>query len=212
MRKDSVDSKWKCVLRRWKTCYNNFKDGSIRLIVGWDSAIVDVEVLWSTPPQLIHSKVFFKSSKKEVYCSIVYVFNSMEGKSPLWDDLERARVTSTGPWTILGDFNIMRFGNEKVGGLPPKSRSHCGEWNKSNFGNLYEVQRIPLNPRLAELEKEAKEELSKVLIKEEALLKQKYFYKVMRSMQQYNNNLQVKNENNEPTSNPDRIKRMAVLF
>ncbi|KAJ4980830.1 hypothetical protein NE237_031667 [Protea cynaroides] len=94
-----------------KTCHNICQDNLARLVVGWDSAIVDVEVL--STHQLIHSEVVFKASTKEVYCSL----------APLWADLVRARVASTGLWTVVGDFNIMRFGNEKVGGLPPNSKA-----------------------------------------------------------------------------------------
>ncbi|KAJ4953927.1 hypothetical protein NE237_030759 [Protea cynaroides] len=121
-RKEFVDSKLKYIFGGWKTCHNCSQENSARLVVGWDSTMVEVEVLWSST-QLIHYKITFNSNRQEVFCSLHYYFFFF-----FWGDLDRATLTSPGPWVVLGDCNIMRFGSEKIGGLPPNLDA-MGEFN-----------------------------------------------------------------------------------
>ena len=49
-------------------------------------------------------------------CTIVYGANTQRERTSLWSDLRRlAPSTTTLPWLVMGDFNTVRFTDEKIG-------------------------------------------------------------------------------------------------
>ena len=48
-------------------------------------------------------------------CSSVYGPHSDEGRRGLWEELVGARQCLTGPWCVVGDFNVIRFPSERLG-------------------------------------------------------------------------------------------------
>ncbi|GKD41315.1 RNA-directed DNA polymerase, eukaryota, reverse transcriptase zinc-binding domain protein [Tanacetum coccineum] len=72
----------------------------------------------STPyGEVIHSCVYFKAKKKELFCSFVYAHNRYTHRDALWQNL----VTHKGyiqnwTWCILGDFNVSLHVDEKSTG------------------------------------------------------------------------------------------------
>ncbi|KAL3500095.1 hypothetical protein ACH5RR_039188 [Cinchona calisaya] len=55
--------------------------------------------------------------RKSFYASFVYAHNEMEDRRPSWHRLCSLKsVILNEPWVILGDFNVLGFQNEKVGG------------------------------------------------------------------------------------------------
>ncbi|XP_074300551.1 uncharacterized protein LOC141631830 [Silene latifolia] len=49
---------------------------------------------------------------------MVYAFNGIKDRAPLWGHLRRIAGTIVGPWAIAGDFNCVLAKNERVGGNP----------------------------------------------------------------------------------------------
>nr|XP_043639247.1 uncharacterized protein LOC122610317 [Erigeron canadensis] len=76
-----------------------------RIILGWNSDIVDVMVLSQTD-QVMHAQVIYKIDKKAMFCSFVYADNYYKNRRELWQNLSRHKVlVGNRPWVILGDFN-----------------------------------------------------------------------------------------------------------
>ncbi|XP_043717559.1 uncharacterized protein LOC122665471 [Telopea speciosissima] len=50
------------------------------------------------------------------HCTAVYAFNTLEGRLELWKDIEEIAAGMIDPWAVMGDFNIVRHQNEKLGG------------------------------------------------------------------------------------------------
>ena len=49
--------------------------------------------------------------------TVVYGSNFQQEKTSLWNDLRRlARSNASMPWIVMGDFNTVRFTDEKLGG------------------------------------------------------------------------------------------------
>ena len=46
------------------------------------------------------------------YCTFVYAFNQSGEREVLWQDLEK--LYTTDPWLIMGDFNCVRYPNERI--------------------------------------------------------------------------------------------------
>ncbi|GFS28741.1 hypothetical protein Acr_00g0003640 [Actinidia rufa] len=53
--------------------------------------------------------------------SFIYAFNSIVGRRPLWDSLYNFNVSLELPWLLLGDFNNVLKGEERVNGRPVNS-------------------------------------------------------------------------------------------
>ncbi|XP_074300486.1 uncharacterized protein LOC141631758 [Silene latifolia] len=50
---------------------------------------------------------------------MVYAFNGIHEREPLWDNLRNAASMVAGPWAIAGDFNCVMNASERVGGNTP---------------------------------------------------------------------------------------------
>ena len=89
-----------------------------RIWILWDPAIVNVQVLLSTD-QIIHMKVTIIQLQIQFAVSFIYGHNYYILRRGFWDSLRSlAPDLVSVPWITLGDFNIIRFSNEKVGGNP----------------------------------------------------------------------------------------------
>ncbi|XP_074315269.1 uncharacterized protein LOC141651454 [Silene latifolia] len=47
---------------------------------------------------------------------MVYAFNGIQERAPLWDHLRKIASQIQGPWAIAGDFNCVLAANERFGG------------------------------------------------------------------------------------------------
>ncbi|XP_074299307.1 uncharacterized protein LOC141630374 [Silene latifolia] len=76
---------------------------------------------------------------------MVYAFNGINDRAPLWGHLKRIARTIDGPWAIAGDFNCVLAANERVGGNVPSSEmepfrdcvADCGVLDIAATGALY---------------------------------------------------------------------------
>ncbi|XP_074293343.1 uncharacterized protein LOC141620343 [Silene latifolia] len=95
--------------------------------------------------QFIHMKVESLVSRTVFYLTMVYAFNGINDRAPLWGHLRRFAGTIFGPWAIAGDFNCVMAANERVGGNVPSSEmepfrdcvADCGVLDIAATGALY---------------------------------------------------------------------------
>ncbi|XP_074306123.1 uncharacterized protein LOC141641355 [Silene latifolia] len=68
--------------------------------------------------QLIHVELLHHVSNKTVYVTFIYGSNDGSERESLWDELRQIAHTVS-DWIILGDFNIVRAMEERIGPNPP---------------------------------------------------------------------------------------------
>ncbi|XP_074288431.1 uncharacterized protein LOC141613588 [Silene latifolia] len=78
--------------------------------------------------QLIHLELLHHISNKVVHVTFVYGSNDGDDRKALWDELRQLHNTATN-WILMGDFNIVRDIEERVGPNPP-SLSEIMDFNQ----------------------------------------------------------------------------------
>ena len=85
-----------------------------RIIMGWNRNDVDVVVI-NQDDQAIHTRVWIKLERKEVFCSFVYAHNKYTQRRSLWKSLDEFhQYVHNRPWSIMGDFNASLFLEEST--------------------------------------------------------------------------------------------------
>ncbi|KAK1327171.1 hypothetical protein QJS10_CPA01g01631 [Acorus calamus] len=117
-----------------------------RIWVCWQPQSVDLTLLMYSE-QYVHCKVIPSSGGSTYFLTTIYASNSVSERQTLWQDLTiLASGIGNSPWIIGGDFNDIRYSNEKVGGRPAHSRrlarfnqciSDCNLQDLKATGNLY---------------------------------------------------------------------------
>lgn len=94
-----------------------------------------------TSHQLIHCKV--SNNLETIIVTICYGHNAIQDRIKLWESLMNCAKSAALPWIVMGDFNAIRWENEKFGGSKSNNTSmqnfndcidHCGllELNLAN--------------------------------------------------------------------------------
>nr|XP_043639688.1 uncharacterized protein LOC122610797 [Erigeron canadensis] len=96
----------KKICRNWDwTSNGGLCSKGTRIIVGWNSDLVDVMVL-AQSNQVIHTQITYKVDSKSLFCSFVYADNYYKNRRELWQNLGTHKEFVRGkPWIVLGDFN-----------------------------------------------------------------------------------------------------------
>ena len=103
-------------LPSWDTLFNYEHHPSGRIWVTWNPEILDVQSIYKSA-QIIHTKVTIQATRASFYSSFIYGYNSVAGRAKLWEDIVRiSSSVQNDPWILQGDFNVVRFHDEKVGG------------------------------------------------------------------------------------------------
>ncbi|XP_021985901.1 uncharacterized protein LOC110882124 [Helianthus annuus] len=94
------------VFRNWNwTSNGDLCSRGTRIILGWDSDVVDLMVLAQTD-QVIHTQMLDKAYKKVLFCSFVYAENKYQDRRSLWESLcNHKSLCHDKPWVVMGDFN-----------------------------------------------------------------------------------------------------------
>ncbi|XP_022019073.1 uncharacterized protein LOC110919103 [Helianthus annuus] len=94
------------VFRQWEwTSNGGVCNRGTRIIIGWNSDLVDLMVLAQTD-QVVHVKLKSIALDTRVFVSFVYAKNTYQERRDLWRDLMMHKlVVNNQPWIVLGDFN-----------------------------------------------------------------------------------------------------------
>ncbi|GKB77408.1 retrovirus-related pol polyprotein from transposon 17.6 [Tanacetum coccineum] len=88
-----------------------------RIILGWNHNDVDVMVV-TQDDQAIHTRVWLKMERKELFCTFVYAHNRYTHRRSLWQNLcIHKHYVRDRPWCILGDFNAALYLDDKAAGI-----------------------------------------------------------------------------------------------
>ncbi|XP_058180107.1 uncharacterized protein LOC131298648 [Rhododendron vialii] len=94
---------------------NNYPQASLgRVFVCWDSNVLQIQVI-DQSDQFIHCEVQPKCGDPSFFATFLYGGNIFLNRQALWASLHHLSTTS--PWIVLGDFNVIRFPREKVWGI-----------------------------------------------------------------------------------------------
>ncbi|KAL4560438.1 hypothetical protein LXL04_032589 [Taraxacum kok-saghyz] len=97
----------------WYSNANMCRRGT-RIAIGWDPGAWDVFVIHSYD-QVVHCKVFSKSSNHTFFMSFVYAENDYRERRKLWEYLRAHQpLVQNEPWLITDDFNQIRKPSEST--------------------------------------------------------------------------------------------------
>nr|GEU56368.1 hypothetical protein [Tanacetum cinerariifolium] len=98
------------VFKHWDWCSNGaWCNKGTRIILGWNQNDVDVVII-DQDDQVVHTRIWLKMERKEVYSSFVYAHNKYMHRCSLWMSLCKHNVyIRNRPWSIMGDFNSSLF-------------------------------------------------------------------------------------------------------
>ncbi|XP_074290657.1 uncharacterized protein LOC141617369 [Silene latifolia] len=112
----------------WCISTNNGHHNGGRIWILWQPQAVKVQFI-EYNAQFIHMRVESVETRSIFYMTMVYAFNSIHDRAPLWDHLRRIASQVSGPWAIAGDFNCVLSVGERVGGNTPSGEMepfrHC---------------------------------------------------------------------------------------
>ncbi|XP_059658614.1 uncharacterized protein LOC132304932 [Cornus florida] len=97
----------------WTNNYN--ADSGGRIWCGWDPIKIEVTIIISKH-HMILLQVVIRGTVTKFFISFVYAKNTDGERKQLWKDLEDSVQWIDGPWLLLGDWNVVRYNNEKKGG------------------------------------------------------------------------------------------------
>ncbi|GKB17442.1 hypothetical protein Tco_0851365 [Tanacetum coccineum] len=105
------------VFRHWDwTSNGTCCDKGTRIILGWNHNDVDVVVI-TQDDQSIHTRLWLKAERKEVFCSFIYAHNKYTQRRALWRNLSMHKLyIRDRPWCLLGDFNAALFLEDSTAG------------------------------------------------------------------------------------------------
>ncbi|GJT39899.1 hypothetical protein Tco_0939764 [Tanacetum coccineum] len=84
-----------------------------RIILGWNLNDVDITII-DQDAQVMHTCIFFKADKKELFCSFIYAHNRYMHRRALWHNLSLHKHYVRGrPWCLMGDFNAALYLDDK---------------------------------------------------------------------------------------------------
>ncbi|GJV15420.1 reverse transcriptase zinc-binding domain-containing protein [Tanacetum coccineum] len=82
--------------------------------MGWNRNDVDVVVI-DQDDQVIHTRIWLKTERKEVFCSFIYAHNKYTHRRSLWRSLSKHKIyIRHRPWSIMGDFNVSLYLEEST--------------------------------------------------------------------------------------------------
>jgi exonuclease III len=96
-------------------------DHGARIILAWDSNLMDVMVLeWHA--QFLHCQILLRDGSLSFFLTIVYGANQGVDRRLLWSGLRKFRaINGPKPWVLMGDFNVMLFPHDALGGVSKRN-------------------------------------------------------------------------------------------
>lgn len=112
-----LDSLMRSKLVGMKQCNNFGLHDAGRILVIWNSTMVDV-IIVGIISQLIHLSVSCKVTSHTFLVTFVYDFHTIVNRRSMWEKLLSFDLGKHEPWMVLGDFNFVLRDNEKKNGQP----------------------------------------------------------------------------------------------
>ncbi|XP_060195289.1 uncharacterized protein LOC132624541 [Lycium barbarum] len=97
----------------WHDNYNQTNRG--RIWLARDHNEVDLTVL-SAHNQFIHCLLRDINTDKQMDFTAVYGLHTIVDRKPMWQALENIEANIVNPWLIMGDFNAVINGEDRIGG------------------------------------------------------------------------------------------------
>lgn len=101
----------------WKFSSNFHLDSRARILVLWDPAFVEVEIV-TCSVQHIGCLVTCKTTGAVYGCCFVYGLHSVVDRRLIWSGIEELLEDHEGPWMVMGDFNCVMAAEERSNGEP----------------------------------------------------------------------------------------------
>ncbi|XP_074314194.1 uncharacterized protein LOC141649401 [Silene latifolia] len=98
----------------YRLVHNSGAHANGRIWVLWQPRSVALTVLF-TSAQHIHCEVTHFATGKVVNIIYVYGFNTRTDRHELWDTLKTISASILSPWIFMGDFNVVRAVDERLG-------------------------------------------------------------------------------------------------
>ncbi|KAL9239084.1 hypothetical protein vseg_013436 [Gypsophila vaccaria] len=114
--KSSALTKTYSSFNSWSISTNSGYHNGGRIWILWKPNMYKIQFL-EYNAQYIHMKVEFVTYRTTFYLTMVYAFNGILERNPLWLGLRRIAQSISGPWAVAGDFNYVLLVTERVGGL-----------------------------------------------------------------------------------------------
>ncbi|KAJ8423583.1 hypothetical protein Cgig2_002912 [Carnegiea gigantea] len=108
---------------------HNVQKVASKMFPNWKPSAYQTRLIRSSD-QLIHCKVTQLSSNKTFYLSVIYGINHESQRQNLWNDLKDIAQNMDEAWCLMGDFNALRFKDDRIGGMRSKTMSF-GNWHHS---------------------------------------------------------------------------------
>ena len=99
----------------WRWMHNFTLNSKGRIWLAWRPNVYKTHPIRMTD-QLIYCKVTQLSTNKHFYLSIIYGFNHENQCENLWNDLTDLGRNMDYAWCLMGDFNALRFKEDRIGG------------------------------------------------------------------------------------------------
>ncbi|XP_074288529.1 uncharacterized protein LOC141613686 [Silene latifolia] len=103
------------VIDGWSLTTNNSCHKGGRVWVLWNPSIFHADIV-NYSAQCINMEVVENASNKLFYLSMVYAFNDLQAREPLWEQLINFASVVDGAWAVCGDFNCVLSHSERLGG------------------------------------------------------------------------------------------------
>ncbi|XP_074291698.1 uncharacterized protein LOC141618483 [Silene latifolia] len=113
--KSKVLSKVVNNFNNWCISTNNGYHKNGRIWILWDPKAFRIQFL-EYNAQFIHMKVEALVTRSTFYLTMIYAFNGIQERTPLWDHLRKIVGQADGSWAMAGDFNCVLSATERVGG------------------------------------------------------------------------------------------------
>ncbi|KAJ8440382.1 LOW QUALITY PROTEIN: hypothetical protein Cgig2_019371 [Carnegiea gigantea] len=96
----------------WRWIHNFHLNSKGRIWLAWRPSTYQIKLIRMSE-QLIHCEL---SINKHFYLSIIYGLNHEQQRESLWNDLMDISSSIDRAWCLMGDFNTLRFKEDRIGG------------------------------------------------------------------------------------------------
>ncbi|KAA8521347.1 hypothetical protein F0562_012015 [Nyssa sinensis] len=100
----------------WSFVHNYADMDNDTIWIGWDDEVLRITLLHSME-KAIHCLAQIRGKGIWFYLSVIHGHNSVMDHIRVWSNLrQQASLNNDLPWIVMGDFNVVQFSNERIGG------------------------------------------------------------------------------------------------